>query len=252
MSSPRYDAISNSLSSARSLAWTAMRNDVVENFLVLSRLENLGQTIRAPWIAAEAVGLWISINSRLTAISAHHAWLGASRRSPDLLGEAAGQWGNVVQQQEQIVATVRANKGRIRNSEWTGDGQDSHVADVTRKERKELAFAESVERIVTGCKQARMVTNMLLERAVTMCATTELQCAVARTGPSATSPRARNWRMRKVEAILGQLETRYAALHRGDGWKDASLRIATIFDENAETLRMLHTMPGGPLRMTAV
>ncbi|GAA4905666.1 hypothetical protein GCM10025789_26240 [Tessaracoccus lubricantis] len=256
MSTAAYDSLTQAHTKIRGLAFTAVRNDVIENFLVLTRLENLAQAALQPWIAAaiaaDAAQLFGRITGRLSSIQGHHQWLGASRRSVSLLGEAAGQWSNVVAQQQQVVATVRANKGRISGGEWRSVARDAHLDTVSRKEQKELAFADSVGRIVEGCTMAQLVTKNLMTQAATSCNQALMQTSVARTAPSAHSPHARNWRMRKVNAALGQLDAFYARLEGGATWRGQAQKVARIFDENAETLQALHKLSGGPLRATAV
>lgn len=248
-----YDTANGSVQRIRATATTAMQNDVLENLLVLTRLQNLAQAVVQPWLAAsiayDANQLWGSINSHLSTIQAHHNWLAASRRSPQLLKQAVEEWRTVVNQQEQVVQTVRSNRNRVEQSEWEGQSQEGHLNQVSKKEQKELAFAESVERIVEGCDLAAMTTDGLLLRAIVMCGQAEASCSSARAAATAGSPFARNWRMRKVNGALASLASQYSQVRNGQGWRTNALKVSGIFDQNAQTLKALS---GGRMQAIAV
>lgn len=248
-----YDTANASMQRIRSAATSAMQNDVMENLLVLTRLQNLAQAVVQPWLAAsvayEAKQLWGSITSNLSSIQSHHDWLSASRRSPQLLQQAAIQWQSVSTQQGQVVDAVRTNRNRVEQSQWDGQSQEGHLAHVSKKEQSELAFAESVARIVEGCELAGDITEGLLMRAIGMCAQAEMSCASARAAATASSPFARNWRMRRVNNALATLASQYQRVRNGDGWRNSAAHVATIFDENAQALK---TLSGGRLQATAV
>lgn len=249
MSNVTYASITKEVTTLRTLTGAALANDVKENLLVLTRLENLAQTALQPWvaagIAADAIATYGRMMGQLEKLEGHHRWLEASATSPELLREATSIWESVVEQQLEVAESVGVNVKAIKEAFWEGRTHDGAVASGRANEHKAINFGHSVRSIVDGCDRARRLTENMLRTALALCAMATAGSAVAKISASSGSSMPRNWRMKHLERVIAGAATAYGNLQNSDSWSGEAEQIAKIFSEHSESLQALQKIVGG-------
>lgn len=247
-----FEYVAQRFGQVESTAGQALRNDFVENAMVIARLQLSPAGLLTPALVAAVYGdMWLQHNKvqdNLRRTQTNLTWLQKSSRSNVLLSQAVTQWSQIANEQGAVVTEISAGQARLAGGRWGGDSRDHHLGHSADLQDKGATFAQSLQRIVQGCEMSNHLVARLMTKAGLVATTALTQGQSATVGPSAFSGQPRNWRLRTMVTVTETLSNEFVRLRAKTDWADAEARIARIFDDHADTLKqLLPGTGGGPL-----